>query len=79
MPGEAPRPLPVQLFLSDPAPTVADSAPSHTILFGDLPLAVARELTRLAASASDLRLVGPIVEVAELAAQMRFLFLWERS
>lgn len=73
MPGEAPRPLPVQLFLSDPAPIVADSAPSHTILFGDLPLAVARELTRLAASASDLRLVGPIVEAAELAAQMRAL------
>ena len=52
---------------------MADSAPLHTILFGDLPLAVAREFVRLAASAPDLRLVGPVVGATELAAQAQVL------
>ena len=49
-------------------PAVAEIAPLHTILFGDLPLLVAREFSRLAAAASDLRLVGPVKD-AELVSQ----------
>jgi two-component system chemotaxis response regulator CheB len=51
-------------------PAVADTAPLHTILFGDLPLLVAREFARLVMAAPDLRLVGPVVRDAELASQI---------
>ena len=53
-------------------PPVADTTPLHTILFGDLPLLVAREFARLVAAAPDLRLVGPVRET-ELAAQVHDL------
>ena len=51
-------------------PPVADTVPPHTILFGDLPPAAAREFVRLAATAPDLCLIGPIRGAAELAAQV---------
>ena len=52
---------------------VADTVPLPTVLFGDLPLAAAREFVRLAATAPDLRLIGPIQGAAELAAQVASL------
>ena len=52
-------------------PAVADTIPLYTILFGDLPLLVTRELVRLVAAASDLRLVGPVRQDVELASQVQ--------
>ena len=52
-------------------PIVADTVPLYTILFGDLPLLVTRELVRLVAVAPDLRLVGPVMQDMELALQVQ--------
>lgn len=60
-------------FLSDSMPVVADSVPSHAVLLGRLPLAVACELVRLTAAAPDLHLVGPAGGVAELDLYAREL------